>query len=118
MPDEVRMLDNQYALLFVRGERPVRDLSMTSLNIPISNSPQTAGRNHTGMVRIPTASCLSALTRSCWKQAAEKDGQDAPKHRFILLTEEELEQKFIELEEQENAEQQKGKEAAPPCPVR
>ena len=43
------------------------------------------------------------------KQAAEKDGQDAPKHRFILLTEEELEQKFIELEEQENAEQQKGK---------
>jgi len=47
------------------------------------------------------------------KQAAEKDGQDAPKHRFILLTEEELEQKFIELEEQENAEQQKGNEAAP-----
>ena len=43
------------------------------------------------------------------KQAAEKDGQDAPKHHFILLTEEELEQKFIELEEQENAEQQKGK---------
>ena len=33
--------------------------------------------------------------------------QDAPKHHFILLTEEELEQKFIELEEQENAEQQK-----------
>lgn len=25
-PDEVRMLDNQYALLFIRGERPIRDL--------------------------------------------------------------------------------------------
>lgn len=25
-PDEVRMLDNQYALLFIRGERPVKDL--------------------------------------------------------------------------------------------
>ena len=24
-PDEVRMLDNRYALLFVRGERPVMD---------------------------------------------------------------------------------------------
>lgn len=24
-PDEVRMLDNQYALLFIRGERPVKD---------------------------------------------------------------------------------------------
>ena len=25
-PDEVRMLDNRYALLFIRGERPVEDL--------------------------------------------------------------------------------------------
>ena len=25
-PDEVRMLDNQYAILFIRGERPVMDL--------------------------------------------------------------------------------------------
>ena len=25
-PDEVRMLDNQFALLFIRGERPVKDL--------------------------------------------------------------------------------------------
>lgn len=44
---------------------PCGTSSMTSLNIPISNSPQTAGRNHTGTVRMSTASCLSALTRSC-----------------------------------------------------
>ena len=25
-PDEVRMLDNSYAILFIRGERPVMDL--------------------------------------------------------------------------------------------
>ena len=25
-PDEVRMLDNKYALLFIRGERPIRDI--------------------------------------------------------------------------------------------
>lgn len=25
-PDEVRMLDNKYALLFIRGERPIQDL--------------------------------------------------------------------------------------------
>ncbi|MDQ9829173.1 type IV secretory system conjugative DNA transfer family protein, partial [Acinetobacter baumannii] len=25
-PDEVRMLDNKYALLFIRGERPIMDL--------------------------------------------------------------------------------------------
>ncbi|MFR9193722.1 MAG: hypothetical protein ACLVLG_11455 [Anaerovoracaceae bacterium] len=25
-PDEVRMMDNRYALLFIRGERPIKDL--------------------------------------------------------------------------------------------
>jgi type IV secretion system protein VirD4 len=25
-PDEVRLLDNKYALLFIRGERPIKDL--------------------------------------------------------------------------------------------
>lgn len=34
MPDEVRMLDNRYALLFVRGERPVRDLKYDILKHP------------------------------------------------------------------------------------
>lgn len=42
-PDEVRMLDNQYALLFVRGERPVKDFKFNlkehfnSINTPIGN---------------------------------------------------------------------------------
>ena len=31
MPDEVRMLDNRYALLFIRGERPVKDLKFDIL---------------------------------------------------------------------------------------
>lgn len=30
--DEVRLLDNDYALLFIRGERPIFDKNMTSLN--------------------------------------------------------------------------------------
>lgn len=33
-PDEVRMLDNQYALLFIRGERPVKDLKYELLKHP------------------------------------------------------------------------------------
>lgn len=33
-PDEVRMLDNQYALLFIRGERPVQDLKYDILKHP------------------------------------------------------------------------------------
>ena len=33
-PDEVRMLDNRYALLFIRGERPVKDLKYNILKHP------------------------------------------------------------------------------------
>ena len=33
-PDEVRMLDNRYALLFIRGERPVEDLKFDILKHP------------------------------------------------------------------------------------
>lgn len=33
-PDEVRMLDNKYALLFIRGERPVMDLKYDILKHP------------------------------------------------------------------------------------
>ena len=33
-PDEVRMLDNSYALLFIRGERPVMDLKYNILKHP------------------------------------------------------------------------------------
>lgn len=33
-PDEVRMLDNRYALLFIRGERPVEDLKYDIMKHP------------------------------------------------------------------------------------
>jgi type IV secretion system protein VirD4 len=33
-PDEVRMLDNRYAILFIRGERPVLDLKYDILKHP------------------------------------------------------------------------------------
>ena len=33
-PDEVRMLDNKYALLFIRGERPVMDFKYNMLQHP------------------------------------------------------------------------------------
>lgn len=33
-PDEVRMLDNKYALLFIRGERPIKDFKYNILKHP------------------------------------------------------------------------------------
>ena len=35
-PDEVRMLDNRYAILFIRGERPVIDLKIDPLKHPLA----------------------------------------------------------------------------------
>ena len=34
LPEEVRMLDNRYALLFIRGERPIMDLKYDILKHP------------------------------------------------------------------------------------
>lgn len=34
MPDEIRMLDNKYAIVFIRGERPVLDLKYDILSHP------------------------------------------------------------------------------------
>lgn len=108
MPDEVRMLDNQYALLFIRGERPVRDFKYDVLKHPnIKRTTDGGAEPYRHGEDIHNIASIH-FDMELLKQAVKKEGQDASKHHFILLTEEELEQKFIELEEQENAEQQKG----------
>ena len=33
-PDEVRLLDNRYAILFIRGERPIKDFKYDILKHP------------------------------------------------------------------------------------
>lgn len=108
MSDEVRVLDNQYTLLLIRGERPVRDLKYDTLKHP-SIKLTTGGGAEPHRHGEGTYSIVSIhFDKELLKQTAEKDGQDAPKYCFTLLTEEELEQRFVELERQENVEQQKG----------
>lgn len=106
MPEEVRMLDNRYSLVFIRGERPVRDFKYDILKHPnvklTTDGGAEAYRHGEDICSVATV----RFDKELLKQAAEKDTDDTVKHRFILLTEEELEDKFIELEEQENAEQQ------------
>ena len=34
IPEEVRLLDNRYALLFIRGERPIMDLKYDIMKHP------------------------------------------------------------------------------------
>lgn len=106
MPEEVRMLDNRYSLVFIRGERPVRDFKYDILKHPNVKLTTDGGAEAYRHGEDTCSVVTVRFDKELLKQAAEKDTDDTVKHRFILLTEEELEDKFIELEEQENAEQQ------------
>jgi len=58
-PDEVRMLDNQYALLFIRGERPVKDLKYDILKHP--NVVLTADGNADPYVHGDTSGAVNTI---------------------------------------------------------
>ena len=50
-PDEVRLLDNDYGLLFIRGERPVFDKKYDILKHPRINETTDGMQNHICMVK-------------------------------------------------------------------
>lgn len=87
-PDEVRMLDNRYAILFIRGERPVMDLKYDILKHP-NVAYTTDGREKPylhGEVTIPHSS-ISVL---------EIDPEDVPEGsygetNYELLSDEDFE---------------------------
>ena len=72
-PDEVRMLDNDYALFFLRGERPVIDRKYNILkhpNVKLSADGDAPPYIHGG-VKYATAS-ISMATKPVQLQGAEK----------------------------------------------
>ncbi|MCI9515191.1 MAG: type IV secretory system conjugative DNA transfer family protein, partial [Oscillospiraceae bacterium] len=90
-PDEVRMLDNQYALLFIRGERPVQDFKYDILKHPHVKLTTDGGAEPYRHSEDTRSIASIQFDKELLKQAAEQ-GQDAVKHNFLLLTEEELEE--------------------------
>ena len=95
-PDEVRMLDNKYALLFIRGERPIMDLKFDILKHP--NIKETADGN------APTYKHGEVTYANAFIELSfdPKDVQDAVTYKQIntpydLLSNEELEEFFEEL---------------------
>lgn len=106
-PDEVRMLDNRYALLFIRGERPVEDFKFDILKHPnIALTPDGGAepyRHGEDSISIAALSVDESLLK---KAGAEPVGED----EYLFFCEEELEellQKKMEEKqhEQENQEQ-------------
>ena len=90
-PDEVRMLDNQYALLFIRGERPIKDFKYDILKHP--NVRYTTDGGAPAFKHGEDTRSFATVTFSpeFIKQAAEMEVDD---HNFVLFCEEELEEYF------------------------
>ena len=100
-PDEVRMLDNQYALLFIRGERPIQDFKYDILHHPNVSQTTDGGApvyKH-GEDTRSIASMSFEFDPLIVKQAQKID---AEKHDFVLLSEEELEELIDEKEKKEH----------------
>lgn len=106
-PDEVRMLDNRYALLFIRGERPVEDLKFDILKHPniALTADGVAGPYRHG------EDCISIAALSIDEGLLKKAGAEpVSEDEYLFFCEEELEellQKKMEEKqhEQENQEQ-------------
>ena len=95
-PDEVRMLDNKYALLFLRGERPVQDLKYditkhpnVALTADGGATPYTHGEDTRSVATIQFDETMPSQTEDL----------DLTGIEYELLTEEELEEQFTKTEE-------------------
>ena len=90
-PDEVRMLDNRYALLFIRGERPIYDLKYDITKHP-NYKLSAAGGGEIYVYGTDKYSdyAVEIFTDKSFVESVEK--MDINLDNLILLSEEELEE--------------------------
>ena len=101
-PDEVRLLDNKYALLFIRGERPIMDLKYDILKHP--NVQYTTDGKAKAYIHGGTERSIATI-------AINEDIEDVDKiydiqevesienmQNYELLTEEEVEELILKEE--------------------
>lgn len=100
-PDEVRMLDNRYALLFIRGERPIWDLKYDILHHP--NVALTTDGSAPAYTHGEDTRSIASMAFSFDKKAIKNaEKLEAEKHEFLLYSEEELEELLDEKEKKDN----------------
>ena len=97
-PDEVRMLDNRYALLFIRGEHPVMDLKYDILKHPGIAATADGG----GPIYLHGQDTRSIASLSLEKaDDTLPDPPDDPRGgSYTLLSEEELEDYLVKQKEE------------------
>ena len=86
-PDEVRMLDNELAILFIRGERPIIDKKYDIMKHPhIDMTPDGHGKEyHHGVVSEAVAAITFTKDLSSAKEIETEE-------TYILLSDEEIEE--------------------------
>lgn len=99
-PDEVRKLDNQYALLFIRGENPIMDFKYDILKHP-NVKKTTDGGEKPFIHGKASESIASVMLRYTGNSAEVKEERTLSETDYEVLTEEELEESYG-LEESEN----------------
>ena len=102
-PDEVRMLDNRYALLFIRGERPLEDFKYDILKHPNIALTTDGGaepyRHGEDLISIAALSIDERLL----KKAGMKPVSD---EEYLFFSEEELEELLHKKMEEKKHEQE------------
>ncbi len=103
-PDEVRMLDNRFALLFIRSERPVQDLKYNILhhpNIALTKDGGSAAYKH--------GEDLLSIASVTYEPKGEEGRTpvNIETHDFLIFTEAELEEMINKKMEEINNEQEK-----------
>lgn len=95
-PDEVRMLDNRKALLFIRGELPVCDDKFDILTHPlVSRTPDGGGLPY---VHGGTEQAVASIRVDDWQWGPDEEipAADLSEQKFELLSSEELEAIIME----------------------
>lgn len=101
-PDEVRMLDNRYALLFIRGERPIMDLKYDIMKHP-NLALTTDGGAPAYVHGEDTRSFASMIFDE--KLLAQAVGYEVVATDYELLSEEEL-MEYLDYKERQEHENQ------------
>ena len=99
LPEEVRMLDNRYALLFIRGERPVKDLKYEILRHP--NVALTADGQADPYVHGDTSEAVNTIALTFDTEASDEI-TEIPQTGYELLSEEDVEKEIASKEKEEN----------------
>ena len=95
-PDEVRLLDNKYAILFIRGERPILDFKYDILKHP--NVEFTTDGSEVPYIHGSTNNAVASITFDYSQDGYDYETIEEIETDFILMDIEEVEKYLKERE--------------------